>query len=151
MVGSLGEVRLGLHDRSAAAHHICSSRESRFQLQDSNPLSSLSIPAPFVSELGYGSSTGFAVKSKDGARPRYSPCNCGPWLNAVKDLHSYYVLWKGRDKDVEEIRRQLTWIMNVFQSIEATLQHDNLNSTQKQMICDSIEACQGIMTSSKEN
>jgi hypothetical protein len=72
-------------------------------------------------------------------------------LNAVKDLHSYYVLWKGRDKDVEEIRRQLTWIMNVFQSIEATLQHDNLNSTQKQMICDSIEACQGIMTSSKEN
>jgi hypothetical protein len=35
--------------------------------------------------------------------------------------------------------------MNLFQAIESTLKQDDLNPTQVQMICNSVEACREIM------
>jgi hypothetical protein len=73
----------------------------------------------------------------------------GLGIDAVKQLHSYYVVWKGRDRDVEEIRQQLTWLMNLFQAIETTLDDDDLNTALVQMICESVESCQEIITKLK--
>jgi hypothetical protein len=69
----------------------------------------------------------------------------GLGLDAVKELYSYYVVWKDRDRDVEEVRLQLIWLMNLFQTIQVTLKQDDLNPSQVQMICDSIKKCEGIM------
>jgi predicted DNA-binding protein YlxM (UPF0122 family) len=69
----------------------------------------------------------------------------GLGIDAVKDLYSYYMVWKERDRDVEEIRQQLIWLMNLFQTIQTTLENDDLNQNQTQMICDSIEKCQEII------
>ena len=73
----------------------------------------------------------------------------GLGIDAVKQLHSYYVVWKGRDRDVEEIRQQLTWLMNLFQAIETTLGDDDLNTALVQMICESVENCHEIITKLK--
>ena len=73
----------------------------------------------------------------------------GLGIDAVKQLHSYYVVWKGRDRDVEEIRQQLTWLTNLFQAIEKTLDDDDFNTALVQMICESVENCQEIITKLK--
>jgi hypothetical protein len=75
----------------------------------------------------------------------------GLGIDAVKQLRSYYVVWKGRDRDVEEIRQQLTWLMNLFQAIETTLSEsdDDLNTALVQMICESVENCHEIITKLK--
>jgi predicted DNA-binding protein YlxM (UPF0122 family) len=70
----------------------------------------------------------------------------GLGIDVVKDLHSYYMVWKDRDRDVEEIRKQLIWLMNLFQTIQTTLENDDPNQVQAQMICDSIEKCQEIIS-----
>jgi phage terminase large subunit-like protein len=54
----------------------------------------------------------------------------GLGLDAVKDLHLYYVVLKNRDRDMEEIRQQLIWFMNPFQTIQITLKQDGLNPAQ---------------------
>jgi hypothetical protein len=54
----------------------------------------------------------------------------GLGLDAVKDLHSYYVIWKDRDRDVEEVGQQLIWLMNLFHTIQITLKQDDLNPAQ---------------------
>jgi len=65
-------------------------------------------------------------------------------LGVVKDLHSYYILWKGRDENVREILGQLIWLTNLFQAIQITLRQDDLDPTQVQMICGSIKDCEEI-------
>ena len=67
-------------------------------------------------------------------------------LDAVKDIHSYYVIWKGRDRDVEEIRQQLVWLINLFETINTILEQDDLNPLLAEMICDSIWKCLEIKT-----
>jgi hypothetical protein len=73
----------------------------------------------------------------------------GLGLDAVKDLHSYYVIWKDRDRDVEEVGQQLIWLMNLFHTIQITLKQDDLNPAQVQMICGSIKKCEEIITKLK--
>ena len=73
----------------------------------------------------------------------------GLGLDAVKDLHSYYVIWKDRDQDVEEVGQQLIWLMNLFHTIQITLKQDDLNPAQVQMICGSIKKCEEIITKLK--
>ncbi|PMD52657.1 uncharacterized protein K444DRAFT_187412 [Hyaloscypha bicolor E] len=73
----------------------------------------------------------------------------GLGLDAVKDLHSYYVVWKDRDRDVEEVGQQLIWLMNLFQTMQITLKQDDLNPAQVQMICGSIKKCEEIITKLK--
>jgi len=67
-------------------------------------------------------------------------------LDAVKELHSYYVIWKGRDRDIEEVRQQLLWLINLFEAIRTILEQDDLNPLLGQMICDSIWKCLDIKT-----
>ena len=67
-------------------------------------------------------------------------------LDAVKELHSYYVIWKGRDRDVEDVRQQLMWLVNLFSAIRTILEQDDLNPLLAQMICDSIWRCRDIKT-----
>jgi hypothetical protein len=67
-------------------------------------------------------------------------------LDAVKDIHSYYVIWKGRDRDVEEVRQQVVWLINLFETINTILEQDDLNPLLVGMICDSIWKCLEIKT-----
>ncbi len=73
----------------------------------------------------------------------------GLGIDAVSN--SIRIMWSGEggDRDVEEIRQQLIWLMNLFQAIETTLGDDDLNTALVQMICESVENFQEIVTKLK--
>jgi hypothetical protein len=61
-------------------------------------------------------------------------------LEATKQLHAYYSVWKGRDEDIAEIRAALLWLAGVFVAIKSTLLRKDLDEDQKKMICEAVES-----------
>ena len=66
-------------------------------------------------------------------------------LDGVKDVYAYYTTWKDRDEDVAEARRALIWLMNLFQSVQATLANKNLEKSKVDMICNSVKQCEDVI------
>ncbi len=63
-------------------------------------------------------------------------------LDVVKDCYEYYSVWKDSDSDVQEMRRALKWLSNLFETVRTTLRkHDDLSKDHVDMICTSIESC----------
>lgn len=63
-------------------------------------------------------------------------------LDVVKDVYKYYNSWKGRDEDIDELKRSSSSLENVLETIEETLDNDNFDHKKVQMILDSVQKCQ---------
>jgi hypothetical protein len=124
LVGCLGDGLCGLHV-SCKKLRLESSFEISL-LQDIS-LCSFSSSCPFLRRLLFESSDNWKPPKMN---PGTALAIVGLCLDAVKDLHSYYVVWKDRDRDVEEVGQQLIWLMNLFQTIQVTLKQDDLNPAQ---------------------